>query len=401
MKRVIFSSTLIFFFLLLGTVLAILYGKGYRLIPDHGSTKLEGTGLLVLTSKPDAAKVYINDKLTTATNNTINLAPGEYNISIVKDGYLPWQKKITIAQEIVARADALLFPYAPKLEALTLTGAQNPVIDPTNTLISYSVSSASGTKNGIYTLDMTSRPIINFGGAVTQLSDDSILALSGATLQFSPDSTQLIAEVPGRVSSSYYLLSSKSFNQNPTDVTNTLFTLQSTWEKLKTDKAQKRLDSLPTKVQELIVQNFSQTMYSPEDDKVMYVASRSAQLPIIISPRRIGVDSTAEQRTITEGNYYVYDIKEDRNYLLLDVQKIKDKDLLPRYSWFPDSNHILYVADKKISIVEYDGLNATVVYGGPFEDHFVFPWPDGSRLVILTNLNSSSTPYNLYTISLK
>jgi hypothetical protein len=43
-------------------------------------------------------------------------------------------------------------------------------------------------------------------------------------------------------------------------------------------------------------------------------------LPIIINPRLIGTDSTAEVRNIQKGSIYVYDIKEDRNYKIIEVR---------------------------------------------------------------------------------
>jgi hypothetical protein len=52
-------------------------------------------------------------------------------------------------------------------------------------------------------------------------------------------------------------------------------------------------------------------------------------------------------------------------------------------------------------MIEYDGSNNTTVYAGPFIGDYAIAWPDGSRLVILTDLNNSTILPNLYTISLK
>ena len=68
--------------------------------------------------------------------------------------------------------------------------------------------------------------------------------------------------------------------------------------------------------------------------------------------------------------------------------------------WFPDSKHLLYVSDNKIHIMEYDGQNNTVIYSGPFAEEFVYPWPDGSKLIINTSFSPDS-PFNLYAITLK
>jgi hypothetical protein len=117
----------------------ILYGMGYR-IDQRGLT---GTGLLAVTSQPDGAEVWINGHLQTATNNTLNLFPGEYTVTISKEGYFPWEKKIKIAKEEVAKADALLFPKAPKLDSITANGVLNPIIDPSQTRIAYTIASQS------------------------------------------------------------------------------------------------------------------------------------------------------------------------------------------------------------------------------------------------------------------
>src|SRR5487761_809998 len=114
MKKQLLISGSILFFLLLATVAIIFYAEGYRFDQGLGKLNFSGTGLLVVTSSPNGAQVFINDHLTTATDNTINLAPGTYRVKIFKEGYFPWQKTITIDKEVVANAQALLFPTAPQ-----------------------------------------------------------------------------------------------------------------------------------------------------------------------------------------------------------------------------------------------------------------------------------------------
>jgi len=70
-------------------------------------------------------------------------------------------------------------------------------------------------------------------------------------------------------------------------------------------------------------------------------------------------------------------------------------------NWLADSKHLIYVVDKKIQIMDYDGQNRTTIYAGPFIDDYVFSWPDSSKLLILTDLGNSNTSPNLYTIGLK
>src|SRR5487761_2029079 len=86
-------------FLAVATLVVILYARGYQLSFTTGKPQLTGSGILVVTSDPDGAEVFINGHLTTATNNTINLAPDTYDVSIKKDGYLPWERTVKVNQE--------------------------------------------------------------------------------------------------------------------------------------------------------------------------------------------------------------------------------------------------------------------------------------------------------------
>jgi len=70
------------------------------------------------------------------------------------------------------------------------------------------------------------------------------------------------------------------------------------------------------------------------------------------------------------------------------------------FQWFPDSRHLLWVSANQIQIKEYDNTNVTKVYSGPYAGTFVYPWPDGSQLLILTSF-SPETPNNLYAIELR
>ncbi|MBP7832168.1 MAG: PEGA domain-containing protein [Candidatus Levybacteria bacterium] len=397
MKRVVISTLLILLLILVGTGVGIYYARGYRFDPQNPKAILQGTGLLVLTSRPDGARVYVDDTLTTATNNTINLQPGTYNVRIEKDGYFAWKKTIEVKKETVSQANATLFPIAPRLESITTTGALGPVLDGTGSLIAYTVSSASADKNGIYTINMSTPAILPLGGGANQIANDLTASFSTATLSFSPDGTELIASVSSALSQpTAYLLQARSFNSNPQNITATLNEILAEWKTQQELKDQKLIDSLPKKIRTVANNYFGMPVLSPEEDKILYTASASATLPILISPRLPGTNSTPEARAIQEGNTYVYDMKEDRNYL------VAEKDDAPeKFLWHPDSDHLVYIKGSNINVVEFDGGNLTTVYAGPFVNGFVFPWPNGSSLVILTNLNIPGAPYNLYRISLR
>ncbi len=395
MKKILISF-LILTVLFAATIILILYGKGYRFSFYKGRPDVSSTGLLVATSTPDGASVFVNGHLTTATNNTINLSPGRYDVKIIKEGYFPWEKYLNIDKGVVIKAEALLFPIAPVLENITNTGVGEPVLDPTQTKIAYTVSSQSARKNGIFVLDMSSRPILTLQSSSVQIADDTTNSFSKANLSWSPDGTSIMATISGQTSKTIYLLSANSFTDNPSDVTETIQNVNANWQKQESEKNKARMDSLSKKLQKIVTDDFKIIAWSPDETKILYEASRSATLPIVITPPLIGTDSTPEERSLKSGAIYVYDIKEDKNFKILDSMHSE----LP-LSWFPDSKHLIYVHEQKIDIMEYDATNDTQIYAGPFVDDFVFPWPDESRIVILTNLGNSDTPPNLYTIGLK
>lgn len=394
-KQFVFS-TAIFAALILATVTVILYGKGYRFGFEPGKIAIKGTGLLVAKSIPDGAQVLIDGKLKTATDNTINLPPGEYTVKIFKEGYFPWEKRIKIETEVVSNAEALLVPTAPKLESITDVGASKPVIDPTITKIAFNVTGQSPTKNGVYFFDMKSNPILTLQSSASQVVDDAFDLFSDSDVTWSPDGRDLIATISAdRTLPTSYLLDTDRANSPPNNVTSTIDSVSETWTKLKSNKDKSAIDSMPRAVKKMAAENFDIMSFSPDQNKILYSASRSASLPIVIKPRLIGVNSTPEQRSIEENGIYVYDIKEDRNY------KLNSGNFQGAYSWFTNSKHFIFVRDKQVHLMDFDGLNDTVVYAGPFIEDYIFPWPDATRIVILTSLGNSKVVPNLYTISLK
>src|SRR5207248_3293279 len=149
----------------------------------------------------------INGHLTTATNNTINLSPGKYKVEILKDGYFPWVKTISVQKEVVSKAEALLFPIYPKLENITVNGVNNQVLDPSGQKIAFTFASQSAVKNGVYILNMNSGPILSLQSAQIQLANDIPDLFSTAKLSWSPDSQNVLATVSAGIRFTTYLLS--------------------------------------------------------------------------------------------------------------------------------------------------------------------------------------------------
>lgn len=406
LKKQFFISMFVFFSLIVFTIITILYASGYRFGFEEGQPIVEKTGLLVASSKPKGAQVFINGDLSTATDNTINLIPGEYTIKIIKEGYFPYEKKVRIEEKVVTSVDALLLPLAPKLENITSNGVDNPILDPTRSKIAYTVTSQIPGKTGIYVYDMAANPVLALQGTARQIASDTVDLFSQSDISWSPDSADVIATVSAGLGPVTYLLNASTQNDNPTNITSVLQITQQDWMEEQAEKEKARFNSFKRPVRQMIADHFNIISYSPDDSKILYTASISAELPIMIKPRLVGATNTlTEDRDITEGGMYVYDVKEDINVKLFDKAPFdicgpQDMRCRQPISWFPDSEHLVVIEDSKIAIMDYDGSNRTTVYGGPFVDNYAFPWPNGSKLVILTNLNNPAIKPNLYTISL-
>lgn len=408
MKKQLLISLFVLCLLILTTTGVVLYGKGYRLGFQKGSPQISKTGILQFSSSPKGAQVLIDGHLSAVTDNTLNLNPGKYTVTITKDGYNDWKKDFDIKREVVNNADAYLFPKAPTLQSVSTFGVESASIDPSATKLALKIASTSPKKNGIYIFDMTARsfPVLVGQSSSTQIVDDSLVPFSKAELSWSPDGKQILAVVKNESGdSTYYLLKTDGFNAEPQDVTATLASITDSWQTQKKDKETARIKSLKPAVQKYATENFKILAWSPDETKILYQASASAEMPIFLKPRIIGNNLLYEQRSLKEGAIYSYDSKKDINTRVLDktdeVCDALEKGCIIPFTWFPDSRHLLYVHSNKIEAVEDDGSNMTTLYAGPFVDHYVFPWPDGSKIVILTNLGNSNTPPTLYTIILQ
>ena len=373
------------------TALIIAFGRGYRL--NLQTNTLAPTGLLVASSFPTGAQVYVDNHLVSATNNTIVLPPGTYQVQISKDGYTPWQKTLKIQGEIVTKADALLLPVAPDLRPLTTTGALNPTLSLDGTKIAYGVATASAQKQGLWVMDLTDRPLSLQSPARQIALDTDLIKYSQSKLIWAPNGHQLIA----KVENIYYLLNTDGLNDTPQDITLTNDLQFSNWILEYTERQDALVKTLKTVLQKYIREDMKILSWSPDETKILYIATNSATLKPVIIPPLIGTNSQPEDREIKTGKIYIYDIKEDRNYEI----PASLFSLPASIYWLMSSRHIVYIEDSKIIVIEYDGQNKTIVYSGPFDRKLLLPHPDGSRLIILTNFNSSSLPLNLYTLSLR
>ena len=381
----------VFISLLLGL---IAYARGYRL--NFSKKTITSTGILVTSSYPDGAKIYINNELKGATNSNLTLPPGKYQVEIKKDGYSSWEKNLTVKGELITKADALLFPQNPSLSPITSLGIVRAFFSPKSNKTVLFSQNENIEKDGIYLLENTKKPLSIFNplkllALKTILPED--FQLKNGKITFSPDGKQIILTTP----TSSYLFSTEEETKEPFDITSSKETIEQAWLKDEEINSQKILETFKDPLPKIASDSFKIVSFSPDESKILYEATKSASLPLIIKPPLIGANQTPQERELKKGSLYVYDKKEDKNFQIPNSKSQIPNSML----WFPDSLHLVINEGKQISIMEYDGENKQTVYSGPFEQDFVAVTSDG-KLLILANLNPQTNKLpDVYAVGIK
>lgn len=151
---------------------------------------MEKTGALILDTLPQNADIYINGKLqqtllkqyfsqgeshTTTPAKIKNLLPGEYDIKMELEGYLPWEKKLTIYPNTSTYAEDV-FLFKKGLPALA---AQGKIIDYQLSPDKNKIAASTDNKTIVYYLN---------DGATKEFA-----VQNAAKLLWSPDSKKILA----------------------------------------------------------------------------------------------------------------------------------------------------------------------------------------------------------------
>jgi len=385
--------------MIVGGFFSVINARGYSIDLKH--FKLTPRGILLVKSDPEAAQIYLNGDLKGATNSSLKLAPGTYDLEVKKADFMSWYKRITIDKETVSEMDVALFRTAPSLTPLTFSGVINPVISPDYSKVVYEVpyNKESPSSSGLWVMETVTLPV-GFNRDPRQITDGN---LDGYNWQFSPDGRQILLSN----STVAYLLDVGSFTTQGqrVNIASTKQQVLDTWETEKKTKLTAKVRNLPQDISELLSNRSSAVVFSPDDTRVMYTASDSATLKDNLIPQLPGSSTQKQTRDIKTGNTYIYDIKEDRNFLIEDNDVTIDPFLLAHgkktISWFPNSLNIIIADDQKVSIMDYDSTNEKTIFSGSYQSPNVYPFASTGRLLILTNLGSDSTTPNLYSLSLK
>ena len=391
-KNFFFIAT-ISLLIITATILVSLLARGYKLNINNGIV-LSPSGLLSLTSNPKPASVFINDRLVTATDDTLNLPPGIYDIKINKDGYLPWQKTLTVKKEVVSPTDAHLFRSAPILEPLSLSGAINPSVSPDKSKIAFAVASASATtNNGLYLAELNNSLPLGTRNTPKLIKPNTFFIdwTQAQSFTFSPDSSQILITF----SNANYLIDLTNLNKPLYDITAQLPLIMEEWQQKEEEIIQTRLSSLPPQIIPFIsTQSASHIQISPDKDKVLYLASIDGNLEANIITPPPSQSTQPQQRQIKSGFYYIYDIKQDTNFEIGDLNSIENP------FWLPNSQNIVFAQQEKINVVEYDNTNKHTLFVNKLKSNIIAAWADGAKLVTLTTAYSGAQD-NLYTIVIK
>lgn len=382
------------------TIVAVKIAKGYSF--NSAEKRFDPGGILVATSNPDGAQVFVNDKLETATNNTISLSPGNYKVEIKKDGFSPWVKELKIEKELVTKTDAYLFPSVTDLRPLTFSGAQNPSSSPDGTKIVYSLPATESAKSGIWVHDLIELPL-GLSRGPKQIIKPNPKGRSFTKAQFfwSPDSRQLLITLDKE---SFLIDANQlTLENNLINSASALKSIKAAWKEEEEKMLQVKIKRLPKQLQSILRGSATNLRFNQDGEKLLYEATASAQIPTNLIPPPLATSAQKEERIIEPDRYYVYDLKEDKNFFVSKIKKEEGSDIkTPVLSWFPTNRHLTWVEPGKISLIEDDGTNKTTVYAGPFEDYFVLPHPNSSKLIILTTFGQESNQLaNLYTINLR
>jgi hypothetical protein len=359
------------------TFLISIFARGYRLDTSSGF-QLKVTGLLSVSSKPKLASVYVNNLLTTATDDTLNLAPGNYQIKITKDGYHSWEKNIQIKPELVNQIEAQLFRSSTELKPLTEHQIINPISSPDATKIVYAVasSSAKNKENGLYLMELTELPLLMSRNSERLLfPNNSIIDWTKFNFEFSPDSKQILASAIDN--SSIYLISldqNQNIN-NLSDISSRLAQIKKEWQIDKEKIIKDKLVKIPLEIHSFIATNSALLSFNASEDKFVYQAAQNGQITNLLLSPPPTQSTQFQQRNLIKDSYYVYDLKEDTNFLIGD-------SFLSQISWIPYSNNLLFIQNNQVQICDYDATNYKTIYSNSTSPELLLSTPDGYRLII-------------------
>lgn len=157
-------------------VFFILSAKGYNFKFEGSHLRVEKTGMIIVASHPSGAEIYLDGKRVSGnalpffSTKIDGLLPGDYRLTLKKEGFQTWEKKLRVLPEAVTWADyALLFPQEKTTEKISLPSEK----------IGKIIRSDSSDYSLLQTVDKKSAPnflvINNSNGEVSDLQLSALL----------------------------------------------------------------------------------------------------------------------------------------------------------------------------------------------------------------------------------
>lgn len=420
-------TLLIIIIIAIGAGIAVFFTKGYRVSPDTGM--ILGTGIISVTSVPDQASIYLDERLIGATNDNIkSLPPKDYLVTIKKEGYIPWQKTVPVEEGLVTEVKSTLFRSIPTIYPLTYSGAENALISPDGLKMVYIIPTTEGMdattkrKTGVWVWGMSDRPLTFNRGAEPHQVTPPIdgVDFTKAKIRWSPDSTQILLQLPDR----NLLLDEANFNEPARDITATLEPTMRQWDTQQREKDLARLQLISDGNLQKEASESAILKWSPDETKLLYSKDGKTDFKLVVLPASADTQaSTGPSLGATRAGLYE----------IFDVFKNVDPNALMNasISWLPDSEHIVLteritptttprptviqptnteevtkveniIEPARIYVLTYDGSNKFEMYNGNIDPDSVVAWPDSSRLVVVSSFpTATANQPNLYGINLK
>ncbi len=370
MKRLFGAILITIAVLTVGAVLLI-YSQGKRI---DGKGKISGSGILQIGTSPDNAKIYIDGKYReTSDTNIENLKKGTYTIKIEKDHYSTWEKTIEIKDGLITPLKITLFPSNPSLTAATFDGVFSPKLTGDNKKVVFGIQKAD--RAGLWVLDL-SDPQLFFDNRLKKLvADSNTREFSKSNFFWSADNKTVFVEVqsPGSTEVNSYLLKSDQENTNPKELGERAVSEK---ERLLKDIAKRNGDKLSKlgSVATLLAKDYKSLSFSKDNSAVIIV--KETEVVLYDKKPNLLVNPKPSTTALTSTSSY---------FFLQDSQ-----------------SHIAVLDNNTLSVMERDGKNKVNLLTADFDPLSVFSWPDGSRVVITINLNSTQKPLpDLWSIDLR
>jgi hypothetical protein len=268
-------------------------------------------------------------------------------------------------------------------------------------IVPLELGGANQDKAGLWVLEIFNLPL-GFAREPKRITDGN---LADSTIIWSPDGREILLQTK----TGSYLLSSSEYTSQTQRINllGTTETILENWQETANKKLNAQIGKLPGAMIDIMERRTSEIQFSPDEDMVLYTASSSASIPNHLIKELPGSSTQKQERDIQIGHTYVYDIKEDRNFLVDNNSAAATitggitTSAERRISWYPTSRNLILAENTGITIMDYDGTNKKTVYSGAYNAPNAFPTLNHDRLIILTNLGSITNPPYLYFLSIK